>query len=225
MHVRSGTKLDLSQITAIQCAVPEASQWDSSEYELLVAECEGAIAGFLVWRKTAPDEVEVLNLAVLPHFRRRGMGKALLETLPSAAVFLEVRESNAAAIALYGAAGFQQTGIRPAYYSNPVESAVVMQMNRGVVRIPVTDVFDFHTVAPQDVEGITEAYLEEAYSIGLKALRLIHGRGIGVQREMVRRVLARTPFVVAFGDAPPEAGGWGATVVSLAANENHAMPT
>ena len=65
------------------------------------------------------------------------------------------------------------------------------------VRIPVTDVFDLHSVPPRDVEGVVEAYLEEAHSLGLKALRIIHGRGIGVQRETVRSVLARTPFVSA----------------------------
>jgi len=83
------------------------------------------------------------------------------------------------------------------------------------VRIPVTDVFDLHSVPPRDVEAVVEAYLEEAHSLGLRALRIIHGRGIGVQREIVRAVLARTEFVLAFGDAPPEAGGWGATIVTL----------
>ena len=83
------------------------------------------------------------------------------------------------------------------------------------VRIPVTDVFDLHSVPPRDVEGVVEAYLEEARRLGLKALRIIHGRGIGVQRETVRRVLARTPFVLAYSDAPGEAGGWGATLVTL----------
>ena len=83
------------------------------------------------------------------------------------------------------------------------------------VRIPVTDVFDLHSVPPRDVEGVVEAYLEEARRLGLKALRIIHGRGIGVQRETVRRVLARRPFVLAYGDAPAEAGGWGATLVTL----------
>ena len=83
------------------------------------------------------------------------------------------------------------------------------------VRIPITDVFDLHSVQPKEVEAVIEAYLEEANRLGLKALRIIHGRGIGVQREIVRAVLARTPFVDSFGDAPPQAGGWGATVVRL----------
>lgn len=83
------------------------------------------------------------------------------------------------------------------------------------VRIPITDVFDLHSVPPRDVKAVVEAYLEEADAMGLKALRIIHGRGVGVQRQIVRSVLARTPFVVSYADAPPEAGGWGATVVTL----------
>jgi dsDNA-specific endonuclease/ATPase MutS2 len=83
------------------------------------------------------------------------------------------------------------------------------------VRIPITDVFDLHSVPPRDVKAVVEAYLEEAHVIGLKALRIIHGRGMGVQREIVRAVLARTPFVARFQDAPAEAGGWGATIVTL----------
>jgi dsDNA-specific endonuclease/ATPase MutS2 len=83
------------------------------------------------------------------------------------------------------------------------------------IRIPVTDVFDLHTVRPREVEAVVEAYLEEANRLGLKALRIIHGRGVGVQRRIVRAVLARTPFVAAYGDAPAEAGGWGATIVTL----------
>jgi dsDNA-specific endonuclease/ATPase MutS2 len=83
------------------------------------------------------------------------------------------------------------------------------------VRIPVTDIFDLHSVPPRDVKAVVEAYLEEAHNLGLKALRIIHGRGIGVQREIVRAVLTRTAFVAAFEDAPAEAGGWGATIVTL----------
>ena len=66
-----------------------------------------------------------------------------------------------------------------------------------------------------ELTKLLEEYLEEARRLGLQALRLIHGRGIGVQRETVRRVLARTAFVQSFADAPPEAGGWGATIVTL----------
>jgi dsDNA-specific endonuclease/ATPase MutS2 len=83
------------------------------------------------------------------------------------------------------------------------------------IRIPITDVFDLHSVPPPDVKAVVEAYLEEAHRLGFKALRIIHGRGIGVQRETVRAVLARTPFVASFSDAPGEAGGWGATIVTL----------
>jgi len=83
------------------------------------------------------------------------------------------------------------------------------------VRIPVTDVFDLHTVPPRDVEAVVAEYLAEAHRLHLKALRIVHGKGIGVQREIVRAVLARTRFVASFGDAPMEAGGWGATLVTL----------
>ena len=83
------------------------------------------------------------------------------------------------------------------------------------LRIPITDVFDLHTVPPRDVRAVVEEYLLEAHRMGYRALRIIHGRGIGVQREIVRSVLAATPFVVEFRDAPVEAGGWGATIVTL----------
>ncbi len=88
-------------------------------------------------------------------------------------------------------------------------------MDDEPIRIPITDVFDLHSVPPRDVKPIVEEYLEEARQLGFKALRIVHGRGIGVQREIVRSVLAKTPFVESFADAPQEAGGWGATVVTL----------
>ena len=90
-----------------------------------------------------------------------------------------------------------------------------METDDEPVRIPITDVFDLHSVPPRDVQAVVEEYLLEAHRMGFRALRIIHGRGIGVQREIVRAVLARMEFVVAFGDAPAEAGGWGATVVTL----------
>jgi len=83
------------------------------------------------------------------------------------------------------------------------------------IRIPITDVFDLHTVPPRDVKDVVEEYLIEARRLGFRALRIVHGRGIGVQREIVRSVLARTDFVADFRDSPLEAGGWGATIVTL----------
>lgn len=83
------------------------------------------------------------------------------------------------------------------------------------IRLPISDVFDLHSVPARDVQEVVEEYLSEAHRLGYKALRIIHGRGIGVQREMVRAILARTGFVEAFRDAPAEAGGWGATIVTL----------
>jgi dsDNA-specific endonuclease/ATPase MutS2 len=83
------------------------------------------------------------------------------------------------------------------------------------LRIPIGDVFDLHAVQPQETGAVVESYLEEAARLGLASVRIIHGRGTGVQRAIVRSVLKRTPFVLSFQDAPPEAGGWGATVVKL----------
>lgn len=85
------------------------------------------------------------------------------------------------------------------------------------VELEITDVLDLHTISPRDVREAVEAYLDEARMRGFRFVRIIHGRGIGVQRDAVRKVLARTAFVEQFGDAPAEAGGWGATVVTLQA--------
>lgn len=90
-----------------------------------------------------------------------------------------------------------------------------MDSDSDPIRIPITDVFDLHSVPARDAKAVVEEYLMEAQRMGFKALRIIHGRGIGVQREMVRAVLARTDFVLEFRDAPAEAGGWGATIVTL----------
>jgi dsDNA-specific endonuclease/ATPase MutS2 len=83
------------------------------------------------------------------------------------------------------------------------------------IRIPITDVFDLHSIQPRDVKAVVEEYLREAHRLGFKVLRIVHGRGIGVEREMVRSVLARAEFVADFRDAPADAGGWGATIVTL----------
>jgi dsDNA-specific endonuclease/ATPase MutS2 len=81
--------------------------------------------------------------------------------------------------------------------------------------IEISDVFDLHSVPPRDVVEVISAYLEAANEKNWTHLRIIHGKGIGVQREAVRRVLERTPFVESFQTAPEGAGGWGATLVTL----------
>jgi len=83
------------------------------------------------------------------------------------------------------------------------------------VEIEITDVFDLHTIPPRDVKRVVEEYLLLAREKGFKVVRIIHGKGIGVQRETVRSILARTDFVFDWSDAPPEAGGFGATIVRL----------
>ncbi len=84
------------------------------------------------------------------------------------------------------------------------------------VEIEITDVFDLHTIPPREVKAVVEEYLREAHRKGFPVVRIIHGKGIGVQREIVRTILSRTPFVKGWTDAPPEAGGLGATLVRLA---------
>jgi hypothetical protein len=83
------------------------------------------------------------------------------------------------------------------------------------VRLEIGDVFDLHSIPPRQVRAVVEEYLREAHAAGFRQVRIIHGKGVGVQRETVRRVLADTPFVEHFSDAPPEAGGWGATIVRI----------
>ena len=81
------------------------------------------------------------------------------------------------------------------------------------VMIEITDVFDLHTIPPREVKAVVEEYLLEAQRKGFRVVRIIHGKGIGVQRETVRVILSRTPFVADWTDAPPDAGGLGATIV------------
>ncbi len=85
------------------------------------------------------------------------------------------------------------------------------------VRLEIKDVLDLHAFAPRDVRRVVEEYLLEARAAGFSSVRIIHGKGVGVQREAVRSILARTAFIEHFSDAPPEAGGWGATIVRMKA--------
>jgi DNA-nicking Smr family endonuclease len=83
------------------------------------------------------------------------------------------------------------------------------------VSIPLDGELDLHPFSPRDIPSVVEEYVRACRERGVLRLRLAHGRGRGVQRAVVRRVLASIPDVVSFSDAPPEAGGWGATVVVL----------
>ncbi|HEX4955515.1 MAG TPA: Smr/MutS family protein [Thermoanaerobaculia bacterium] len=83
------------------------------------------------------------------------------------------------------------------------------------VELPITDVLDLHSFPPRDVPDLVRAWLDEVVALGFTEVRIIHGRGVGVQRQTVRTLLERDPRVAHFQDAPAEAGGWGATVVRL----------
>lgn len=135
MTVRAATADDLAAIAAIQEASPDASQWTPAsylDYECSVATSGGRVVGFLVVRQIAPDEREILNLAVDPAERRRGVARKLLTNEVERAKnrwFLEVRASNSSAIKLYESAGFRKAGRRESYYSNPLESGIVMKFD------------------------------------------------------------------------------------------------
>lgn len=126
--IRPATAEDLPAIATIQ----GESGWPPESYlnyDCRVAIRNGYVAGFLVSRETAPGEREILNLAVDPALRRRGVGKKLLQDEISRARgswYLEVRESNQAALKLYESIGFRATGRRPDYYLSPPETAIVM---------------------------------------------------------------------------------------------------
>jgi dsDNA-specific endonuclease/ATPase MutS2 len=87
-------------------------------------------------------------------------------------------------------------------------------MSRPVV-IPIEDALDLHAFLPREMPAVVASYLEAAASAGFREVRLIHGRGSGVQRQRVRETLSRHPLVERFADAPPERGGWGATIAWL----------
>lgn len=85
----------------------------------------------------------------------------------------------------------------------------------STVELAVTDVLDLHSFAPNEIGELVRDYLDLACERGFEQVRIVHGRGVGVQRERVRKILERDPRVEAFGDAPAEAGGWGATWARL----------
>ena len=130
--IRAGCAEDLAAIAEIQALSPEAAQWRPADYlneDLRVAVRAGRVAGFLVARRIA-GATEILTLAVHPEHRRARLARALLEDLLrglSGPVHLEVRAINHTARRLYKSLGFQEVGVRRAYYADPPDDAVVMK--------------------------------------------------------------------------------------------------
>src|SRR5262245_35446145 len=89
---------------------------------------------------------------------------------------------------------------------DPFDQPVVME---------ISDVIDLHAIPPRQVKAVVEEYLIEARARRFPYVRIIHGKGIGAQRAMVRKILDRTTFIIRYYDAPPEAGGLGATIAEL----------
>ncbi|MCP5058944.1 MAG: Smr/MutS family protein [bacterium] len=84
-----------------------------------------------------------------------------------------------------------------------------------IVHVPITEALDLHDFAPREIPEVVEAYLEAAWEKGFREVRLIHGRGKGVQRARIQSLLAKLPHALSWCDAPAERGGWGATIVRL----------
>lgn len=153
--IRPATLADLPALIVLERRSSTAAHWSESQYHQAIApEATGVrrvvlvvqsgsaeefqpnhmLLGFLVARYIAPDW-ELENIIVDPNARRRGLGKRLLDALlakaretNSESVFLEVRESNGSARALYESAGFHQTGRRKSYYSGPAEDAILYRL-------------------------------------------------------------------------------------------------
>ena len=103
---------------------------------------------------------------------------------------------------------------RPEKSSDPQEFASPFS---DPVVFPIQDSIDLHTFSPGDIPSVVEEYIEQCVHSGISQVRIIHGKGIGVQKKVVHSVLQRHPAVLSFQDAPTEAGGWGATLVVLKA--------
>jgi [ribosomal protein S18]-alanine N-acetyltransferase len=133
--IRRGGVEDLEAVAAIQRASPGAAGWNVADYlkeDIRVAIVGDRIVGFLVARTVAADEREILNLAVAPEFRRKGVARGLVADALGAfrgSVFLEVRESNGVAQEFYKSLGFKELSRRKGYYDCPPETAIVMKFH------------------------------------------------------------------------------------------------
>jgi ribosomal protein S18 acetylase RimI-like enzyme len=126
---------DLAAVGSIQYQSPGASHWPPEDYlqhNFWVATLDGSLAGFLVWRRLAVDEAEILNLAIAPEFRRKRVAEGLFRAALGnfhGSVFLEVRASNESAQKFYKYLGFEVVTVRAFYYDSPPESAIVMKFH------------------------------------------------------------------------------------------------
>lgn len=139
-RIRPAELTDIPAVHAIEQKV-FADPWSTQDFrdcvtfaQFLVAEADGQVAGYVVALEAA-DEGEILNLAVAEGGRRRGLGRALVQAMVASLqdrgvrqVFLEVRDSNAPARALYAAFGFKEVGRRKGYYRRPVEDAIILRL-------------------------------------------------------------------------------------------------
>ena len=133
--MRSGRPADLDAVGEIQSLAPDAAHWNPQDYlayDFCVAVWQERVLGFLVARRVAEGETEILNLAVHPDFRRRGAGMALLKDFllrnPGQA-HLEIRDGNSNAFKFYKSMGFQEVAVRVEYYHNPPGNAIVMTLD------------------------------------------------------------------------------------------------
>jgi hypothetical protein len=120
-------------------------------------------------------------------------------------------------------AGLLETGKSDRVAAEVLEAGLVApgdEVSLEAVTLPLTDVLDLHSFRPEDMPRVVTEYLDGARRAGLGEVRIVHGRGRGVQRAIVRRLLTGAPGVAGFTDAPPTRGGWGATVVRLRRTED-----
>jgi [ribosomal protein S18]-alanine N-acetyltransferase len=143
LRIESVRADQIPYLEAILEQSPEAGAWSAKALAEIISSHNSHffsawrgedIVGFIAGRGVG-NEAEILNLAVLPQFRQRGVGKSLVQQLLQmfagqgvSEVFLEVRQSNAAAVAFYRSVGFRQVGERPGYYRNPPESALILAL-------------------------------------------------------------------------------------------------
>jgi len=92
---------------------------------------------------------------------------------------------------------------------------------RMTVKMPITDTLDLHTFSPAELEPLIEDYLEECLKRGIHEIRIIHGKGRGVQRRRVQSILSRSPLIQSHHAPDPGGGGWGATVAVLRKARGH----